>query len=124
MNKTPIAGFGDFSSVRVIHPEDDQHENEILIQAQRGARAVINKTDGNVQRLRESILKSLTEHEKAVLVTLPADKRRALIKKYVEVSIEDGKYSSIGFDVSNAHYLQCDTCKDMNANLVIPLYAL
>lgn len=83
-------GAAGFASARMIHPGCSSQDNQALIQAQPevcGADNMINKTDYNVHRLREAILKSLTEHEKSVLVSLPADKRRALIKKYVEVSV-------------------------------------
>ncbi|GMH39409.1 hypothetical protein BSKO_07307 [Bryopsis sp. KO-2023] len=60
-----------------------------------------NPSDINVQRLRESILSALTEQQKAVLVTLPMEKRRAFIKTYVERQMQLELHTRLHSDASN-----------------------
>lgn len=120
---------GGYSSQQMVLAKINTCQQENLTHAQRialGQRKVTNPNDFHVQRLRESILNALTEQQKAVLVTLPMEKRRAFIKTYVEVCGIDpneiqqlgsmkGKYSKYGFwsyvlaDFENWDCLFCKT---------------
>lgn len=83
---------GGYSSQQMVLAKMGTCQQENPTQGQRvalGPRKVGNTSEFHVHRLRESILNALTEQQKAVLVTLPMEKRRAFIKTYVEVCAID-----------------------------------